>query len=72
MGRAIDRSFESQCIWLGRILRCENLARQYSRSVLAFATQHILPDGAISGWDWPFRLGSRAAKQYGKGNGKEP
>src|SRR5207248_4262421 len=66
MNRAVDRNFESQGIWLGRILRCENLARQRSRSLLAFPTQHALPDGGISGWDGRFRTRSCGAKQYGK------
>src|SRR4029078_12366240 len=72
MTRAIDRSFDSQGILPGWILWCEDLARQCSRSVLAFATHHILPDGAISGWERPFRSGSCRAKQYGKENRKEP
>src|SRR4029078_8655428 len=72
MTRAIDRRFDSQVILPGWILWCEDLARQCSRSVLAFATQHILPDGAISGWERPFRPGRCRAKQYGKQNCKEP
>ena len=71
MGRAINRGFDSQDILLGWILGCEHLACQCSRSVLAFASQHILPDGAISGWDWPFRPGNRGAKHYAKKNRKE-
>ena len=42
------------------------------QSILAVATQHVLPDGAISGWDGPFRTGSCGAKQYGKEDRKEP
>ena len=72
MGRAIDRSFDSQDILLGWILWCENLPRQCSGSVLAIASKHILPDGAISGWDRPFRRGGRGAKHYAKQNRKEP
>ncbi len=71
MSRAINRGFDSQGTLLGRILWCENLLCQRSGSILAFASQHILPDGAISGWDRPFRPGSRGANQYAKQNRKE-
>jgi hypothetical protein len=71
MTRAINGGFDSQGILPGWILWCEDLARQCSRSALAFATQHILPDGAISGWDRPFRPGSRGTKHYAKKNRKE-
>ena len=71
MSRAINRGFDSQGILPGWIRWCENLPCQRSRSILAFASQNIPPDGAISGWDRPFRPGSRGAKQYAKQNRKE-
>lgn len=71
MGRAINRGFDSQDILLGWSLCCEHLACQCSGSVLAFASQHILPDSAIRGWDRPFRPGNRGTKHYAKKNRKE-
>src|SRR5215467_7090219 len=53
MGRSINRGFDSHSTAAARVPWCENLAREGSGSLLAFASQNILPDGAITGWDRP-------------------
>ena len=72
MGSAVDCSFDPQNILFVRILWSKDLARQCSRLGLALAGEHILPGGAVCGWNWPFRLSDRRADHYAKKNGTEP